>query len=115
MIIVAKAKMHDRCGNAMGVDLSRIHRDVVPVVGSDFAPTAKGQISRLHSPHLLFEGSSITWEPGSLVRKHVTGIVDLKTPTADVVGFAKELVVARHIDVIGGAILVGGLLAFELL
>src|ERR1700751_1016206 len=108
MIIVAKAKMHDRRRDSMCVDLSRIHRDTVAVVGSDFAPTAKGQISRLHSPHLLFEGRSITREPGSLVRKHVTGVVHLKAPTTDVIGLAKELVVARHIDVIGGAILVGG-------
>ena len=49
------------------------------------------------------------------MREHVAGIVDLKAPTADVVGLAKKLVVTRHVDVIGGAILVGWLLPFELL
>ena len=39
----------------------------------------------------------------------------MKAPTPDVIGLAKKLVVTRHVDVIGGAILVGRLLPFEFL
>ncbi len=97
----------------MGVQPGWIDRHIVPIIGGYLAPAPKGQIARLHPPHLLLKGCAIALQPGSLVRKHVTGIVHLKAPTTDVIGLAKKMVVTRHVDVIGGAILVGRLLSFE--
>ena len=115
MIVLAEAKMHDRGWNSMGIQTGWIDRHIVPVIGCDFAPAPKGQISRLHFPHALLKCSSIARQPGSLVGEHVTRIVDLKSPAPDVIGLAKKMVVTGHVDVIGGAILVGRLLSFEFL
>ena len=115
MIILAEAKMNDRRRNAMGVEAAGIDGHIIPVIGCHFGKTPNGQISRLHSPHALLKGSPIARQPGSVMREHVTGIVDLNTPTPDVIALAEELVVPRHVNVIGGAVLVERLLPFEFL
>src|ERR1700748_1904739 len=112
MVVVAETKMHDGCRDAVGVWPVRINRHIIAVVGGDLAPTSKGQIARLHSAHLLLESCSITRQDGGLVGEHVTGIVHLKAPSSGVGGLAKEMIVTGHVDVIGRAVLVRGLLPF---
>ena len=107
--------MHDWNWDAIFVRLMRIHANTIFRVGLDFPKCPKHQIARLHLAHALFIRGAISAETQGMMGKHVAGKVDLKSPTARIVLFSSEMIVARYVNVIRRPVLVKRGNAFKLL
>src|SRR5437763_17199921 len=107
--------MHDWNWDAIFVRLMPIHASAIFRAGLHFPKCPKHQIAPLHPAHALFIRGAISNETQGMMGKHVDGKVDLKSPTARIVLFSSEMIVARYVNVIRCPVLVNRGHAFELL